>query len=245
MERVLGVVAHDERAEETRVLVQALDAHRVVVVPEHRGVLLRGVVADLRAPRRVPVLGVPVALGGHLRAVHVDDRAHLGLIVVGAVDRPVDGQEVTLRQVVDPFDEDPLPAARLDRRAGHRSAVGPDPRGRKVAVHAHRRFGHGDPVVRQPAGGVVRIGAGPVGREHARNGERIDEARELVGAEQGAHRRCGRRRRAAGAEAPFRRRGRRRSPAVLRRVRTRAAITEPKRKAARGEDRREPRAFGQ
>ena len=158
LELSLALVSHDPETRETRVDVEARHAHHVVVVPEHRGALLVRIHVEHRLARRGDVLRPAVARGGGHAAMEVDDRVPrqrrggrvgraaaaarqaLGRHAVDRVlgrDRDDDGQRA--REAVLPEHLEADAAAHLDRRAGHGSVVGPDPRGREVAMEAMRR----------------------------------------------------------------------------------------------------------
>ena len=51
----------------------------MIVIPEHGCFLAIGIMAEGRFTWHVPILRIPVALGRGLRAMQVDDGAHLGL----------------------------------------------------------------------------------------------------------------------------------------------------------------------
>ena len=126
-ERLFGVVADHEESEEPRVLIEPFDPHRVVVVPEQRGVL------TVRIVKRPPSDRARTSLpDGHRSPGEPSRRARAPpcarrLLGVRAVEAMVDGQEVLVGELVDPLDKNTPAAARLDCGTGHDAARSPTP----------------------------------------------------------------------------------------------------------------------
>ena len=129
IQRIFFVIPNDIRAGQARINIQPVDAHGMIVIPQHGRILLIRIKIGRGFSGNVPIFGPAVAFGRDLRAVNVDDRADFGLIGFGAVQAVVDGQKVLGGKLVGPFDQDPLP-----RRA---SIVGPG----HVPPKVHRRVG--------------------------------------------------------------------------------------------------------
>src|SRR5665213_2045790 len=189
---LLGFVADQVGSEQAGVLVETFDSHRVVVVPERGRVLMIRVVIDERLPRRGPALRIAIALRGDPGAVYVDHRADVRAVDASAAECVIDRENVSGGEPVDPLDEDAAPAARLERGAREATAVSPKPGGRQVAVHPGFDLGHGDAVVRQPVGRVLRVPAGPRGRQRGQDRQRIDETGQCIRVQRRRHRERGR-----------------------------------------------------
>ena len=154
-------------------------------------------------PGGVPVLGVTVALRRRLGAVHVDDGAHLGAVAH------------LRRRGCDRWARSAWRAARSPTRRGARGRCGPRASGRascrrsSTCASGAGRGGRGlaPGAWRRGRRGCRRAdragrGAAPSRREHARDGQRVDEVGEAC---RGAARR-GRARRGARAGGEARRR---------------------------------------
>ena len=170
VESVFVLVADEEHAEEAGVGVDAVDAHRVVVVPEGGGILLQGIVRDFGVAGGEPVFGVAVALGARLGAMDVDDGTDLGDVLAGAVQGVVDGEEVLGGEVVDPVDVERLVGANLEGGAEGVGAVAPHAGDGHVPVDLGVDLAHGD----GERGSTVMEGGG----DNRRDGKGIDEGRE-------------------------------------------------------------------
>ena len=80
LESVFRVVSHDVHAHQSRENIEAVNSHCVVVIPQHRGVLLVRVVIQGRFPGNNPILGIAVAIGGRFSAVKVYHGANFGFV---------------------------------------------------------------------------------------------------------------------------------------------------------------------
>ncbi len=92
----------------------------------------------------------------------------------------IDGQKVIGRQLVDPVDDQPLAAARLEHHPGHRSAVRPQPGGRQIAMQFGRDGVHGHAVVRHLLTGGARNGRLAHRARYHTSRQRIDKAGQAV-----------------------------------------------------------------
>ena len=110
IQTVFELVSDDGNAEQACINIQAIDAHGVIVIPEHRRVLLVGIVVENGLAGHEPVFGKAVAIGGNARPMQVGDNAHLR-IAFGSVQPIVDGQEMLLREFVSPFHQHVFVAA--------------------------------------------------------------------------------------------------------------------------------------
>jgi hypothetical protein len=138
IEVVLDAVTEQIDARQPGEVVQPGRAQRVVVVPElRRGLIIRIVVGppleEGPGPREIvrePRLGIAVALRQNFMSMQVDDRPHLRLSRLVAVQRVVDRQHMAIRQVVHPAHGYRLASTRLERGAGILAVVAPE-RGRR------------------------------------------------------------------------------------------------------------------
>src|ERR1700683_145383 len=80
LESVFRVVSHDVHAHQSRENIKAVNTHRVIVIPQHRRVLLVRVVIQGRFPRNNPILGIAVAFGRRFSAVKVYHGANFRLV---------------------------------------------------------------------------------------------------------------------------------------------------------------------
>ena len=110
-QRVFRFITDEIHALQSGIDIQAIDAHGVVVVEEHRRILPVGIVEGCGLAGDAPVLGIAVAARRRLAPVQVNHTAHLGQIGFGAVQRVIDGQKMALRQLVDPLHNQALIAA--------------------------------------------------------------------------------------------------------------------------------------
>ena len=149
MQRILDGVADEERPKQAGINVEPVDAHGVVVIPEHRRVLLIGIVVEHRLAGNDPVLRIPVAFRRCLGAVQVSHGAGLRLIAFGPVKPVVNGQEVLLRQFVRPLHEQPIAAARFKRGPGNGAAIRPEARRFQIAMDLHFQGLRRHAIVRQ------------------------------------------------------------------------------------------------
>jgi hypothetical protein len=146
------LVAEEEHAEEAGVDVEAIQAHGVVVEPKAGGVLFEGIVASEALAGDEPVIGVAVVFRGDGGTVDVDNGTDVGNVSAAAVEAVVNGQEVLVRELIDPLDVEWLLGMGLDeRRDGRavfyrRNRVGVDPEagGGKIAVDFGVDLSHGD-----------------------------------------------------------------------------------------------------
>ena len=81
------------QAQQSRVHIEAVDAHGVIVIPEQRRILVVGVVVGARFPRPIPVLRISIAIGGGFAAVQVHHPARLRYAPLGAMQGVVDGKK--------------------------------------------------------------------------------------------------------------------------------------------------------
>jgi hypothetical protein len=98
-------------------------------------------------------------------AVDVHDRAHFWLTRRGPAERVVDGQKVTVGQVVLPLDQHGLALVHLDRRTGNAAAIAPEPCGFQIPVHRREDLAHSNPKIRDFLGRILRILAHALGLE--------------------------------------------------------------------------------
>ena len=80
MQLLLLLVTNHVQAKEPGIDVQPVDAHRVIVIPEQRRVLLVGIVVGARLPGHIPVFGKSVAFGRRLAAMQMYDATHFRVI---------------------------------------------------------------------------------------------------------------------------------------------------------------------
>ena len=116
-ERVFRFVTDEIHALQSGINIQPIDAHRVVVVEEHRRILPVGIVEGSRLARNVPVLGVAVAVRRRLAAMKVNDTADHRQVGFGSMQGMVDGQKVVLRQLIHPFHDQSVVAAGFKSRS--------------------------------------------------------------------------------------------------------------------------------
>ena len=109
----------------------------MIVIPEHCRILLVGIVIKNRLARRDPVFRIAIALRWRSCSVQVRNGPYLWFVSLGSVKSVIDGQEVLLRQLVRPFNQQAIPAARLNRRPRNRKTEGPTPGRLQVAVDLH------------------------------------------------------------------------------------------------------------
>ncbi len=147
----------------------------MVVVPESGGILLKRIGADAGLAGDEPVIGVAIVFGGGLGSVEVGGGADVGDVVAASVERVVDGQEVLSGEIVDPTDLDGLTGACFDDRSEGIGSVAPPAGGRNITVHLCADLLHGD------GEGAAAVLEG--GTDRFRNGEGIDEGRQLKGVE--------------------------------------------------------------
>ena len=188
LERLLHFVADHKQAEHAGVGVEAIDAHGVVVIPEHGGILAVGIKIRARLSRDVPILGIAVAFRRRLGAVHVDDAANFGIAGFGAMKRVVDRQKMLGGQFVRPFDRQPFPAPGFKRGARHRSAAAPEPRSGKIAMQFALDLLHRDAIIRR-LGFLAGHRAQPGGFGDRGNRQGIDKLGQGIGI-QGRGGRC-------------------------------------------------------
>src|ERR1700683_91714 len=87
----------------------------MVVIPQHRRVLLVWVVIDRRFPRNNPILGIAVTFRWHFSAMKVYHRSHFGLVRASPAEVMVNGEKVLVGKLVNPLDHNFLPAADVER----------------------------------------------------------------------------------------------------------------------------------
>ena len=167
-------IAEPEHAEEAGVVVEAVYAHGVVVVPEGGGVLLEWVDVLDGFAGGVPVFGVAVVFGGDAGAVDMDDGADVGHAGATAMQGVVDGEEMLGGEVVDPLDVGGDVSAGFDEGAEGVGAVAPHAGGGDVAMDFGVDFAHGD-----------ADGAGAGFEESGGDRQGVDEGRKLEGVEHG------------------------------------------------------------
>ena len=78
---------------QSRIYVQPVDAHGVIVIPQHRRFLIVRIMIGRRFSGRVPVLRLSVAFRTYLRAVNVDHRPSFGLVGFRAVQTMIDREK--------------------------------------------------------------------------------------------------------------------------------------------------------
>ena len=118
MEGVFDVIADEKCSQQASIDVEPVDAHGMVVVPEHCCVLLVGVIVESGLPRHEPILRITVTFGRNLGTVQMDRGTDRRLIGFGAVEIVVDGQEMFAGQLIRPFHPYSFPAAGFQGRAG-------------------------------------------------------------------------------------------------------------------------------
>ncbi len=111
MQRFLGFVPQKVHACESRKNIQAINSHRVVVIPQHRRVLLVGIVIESRFPRDNPILGIAIAFRRHFRPMKMRHRANFRSVLLGSMETVIDWQKMFLGKFVRPFDQNFLSAA--------------------------------------------------------------------------------------------------------------------------------------
>jgi hypothetical protein len=175
---VLKFIAHEKCAKESGENVQPVNAQGVVVVPQHGCVLPIGVMADCRFAGHIPILRIAIALRRSLRAMQMYNCPHLGLVRFGAVNTVVDGQEMRLRELIDPLHEHALTAARFKTRSGQTGCVSPKASWFQVAVQFALELPHGDPVVRELQSWILRAWPMAAGLDDLWQRQRVHELRE-------------------------------------------------------------------
>ena len=155
---ILRVVFDDEHSHQPGEDVQSRDSHRVVVIPERRGVLLVGIMTNSRLPGCLPVFRIAVTRGRTLCAVDMDDSAHLGLVGLSAVQSVIDGEKVLPGKLIDPFDQNALPGAGRESGARNAAPVTPQACWWQVTMQPRGEFGHGHPVERELFPTIDRAG---------------------------------------------------------------------------------------
>jgi hypothetical protein len=134
MKGVFDVVADNEETLQARIDVEPINAHRMVVIEEHRGVLPAWIVIEERVAGRDPVLGIAVAGSRGATPVKVDHAADLRLVRLSTAEVVVDREKVLRRKPVLPFDEQTLATAGFNERAWTGAVESPEPGGGEIAV---------------------------------------------------------------------------------------------------------------
>src|SRR5580704_10622623 len=97
-------------AEETGINVKPVNAHRVIVIPEQRRILLIGVIVGTRLTRYIPLFREAVPFRRCFATVQMNNVADFRLVAFRATERVVDRQEMLCRQIIYPLHEHSLSA---------------------------------------------------------------------------------------------------------------------------------------
>jgi hypothetical protein len=116
IEGILRFITNEVHAHQPGVNIQAINPHRVIVIEEHRRILLIGVIEGGGLSRDVPVLRVAVAVGRCFASMKVNHAADFRQVRFGAMNGVVDGQKMLLGQLIDPLDHQSMAAASFERR---------------------------------------------------------------------------------------------------------------------------------
>src|SRR5580704_3066300 len=118
VERIFNFIPDEKDTEEAGENIQPVNAQGMIVIPEHGGVLVVGIVIDRGLAGNVPVVRIAVALRGSFGSVQVNYGSYFGLVRFCAVDAVIDGKEMLGGEFVGPFDEDSLAASGFEGWAG-------------------------------------------------------------------------------------------------------------------------------
>src|SRR5580698_4658635 len=163
----------------------------MVVIPQHRGILPVGIMADRRCSRHVPVLRIAIALRTSFRPMHVHHGSHFRFVSLSSVYAVVNGQKMFFRQLVHPLDQQTLTAARLKNRSRRTRSISPKASWLHVTVNFTFKLPHRDPVVRNLDRCILWTRTSPARRDYLQPRQRIDKLRELAGIQFSAKLRLG------------------------------------------------------
>src|SRR5262249_32898549 len=97
LELVFNLIPDDEQPAQPGVNIEPVNSHRVVVIPERRGILAVGVEVSRGFAGRIPVLRITVTAGRSPAAMQMDHSAHLRFVAFGAMQSMIDWQKMARR----------------------------------------------------------------------------------------------------------------------------------------------------